>query len=253
MANENDILRRVRALLAKAESTTEEEASALVAKAQELIVRYAIDEAQLAKDPRVERKRPVAKRFAYSETRGYKEAKIQLLGGLERALGLKVALHGYSRSGHEECTVVGFEEDVQFFELLYTSLLVQGFRAAAEAHEAAPREWAWNERTWQDEYRKPNRRRFTNSFLRGFVYRVTERLKETRQEVVKSTGSELVLVDRSEEVAEAFGELFPNLGTHRSSYSADGKAWGAGSRAANRADLSGGAGHLGSQRALGGR
>jgi hypothetical protein len=253
MANENDILRRVRALLAKAESTTPEEAEALAAKAQELMVRYAIDEAELAKDPRLERKRPTSKRFAYSESRGYKDAKSALLGALERALGVKVALHGYSRSGLEECTVVGFSEDVDFFELLYTSLLLQGFRAAAEAHEAAPKQWEWSERQYQDVYRKPNRRRFTNSFLRGFAYRIGQRLAETRQQVAESTGSELVLVDRSQEVADAFRDLFPNIRSARSSHSADGRAWGAGRSAANRADLSGGRGAVTRNPAIGGR
>lgn len=118
------MLARVRALLAKAESTTfDEEAEALTAKAQELIARHALDEAALhdagdVGDPSV-RRIPLDPPYA--------KAKAFLLNEVADANRCR-AVHS------DDCgwvTVFGYDGDLHAVELLTTSLFAQATAAMA--------------------------------------------------------------------------------------------------------------------------
>lgn len=215
------VLTRVRALLAKAESTTYvEEAEALVAKAQELMARYSIDQASLHRDG-AEGHAPGLRRITVEDP--YASAKALLLTDVAKASGCQCLWLKDIGS----CAVFGFPADVAGVELLFTSLLAQ---AASAMHAAQPasRDGA-------------STIAFRRSFLASYAERIGDRLTEATRKIV----AEAVAVDdsllpvlaaREEEVLHAFEERFPNARTSRISVT-DARGRRAGLDAADRADL----------------
>jgi hypothetical protein len=216
------ILARVRALLAKAESTTfPEEAEALTAKAQELIARHAIEAAMLeggdGQTP------PGARRLGVDDP--YAAAKALLLSKVAEASRCRAVWDsdlGFS-------TVFGFPAELDAVELLYTSLLVQA-TAAMVAEGKRP------------EQRRQRSRGFRQSFLVSFASRIGERLRDTTAAVVSEAsaahGGALlpVLASRSEAVSDACAAAFPNTSVS-SPGASDAAGWVAGRTAADMASL----------------
>ena len=129
-------LERVRALLAKAESTSfPEEAEAFTIKAQELMARYGIDAAMVAAarhDQSAPSRRVVRLDAPYSS------AKAILLSVIARANRCAMV---WSTVDHE-AQVFGFDVDLDVVELLYVSLHLQATSAMLSAGrqvDAGPR------------------------------------------------------------------------------------------------------------------
>jgi len=216
---------RVRALLAKAESTEfPEEAEALTAKAQELMAKYAID--QLAVDARRGRTRSevTSRRFDLDIT--YGSAKSSLLGATGEANRCKVIWSPSSKSA----TVFGFPEDLDATELLFTSLLTQA--TAAMLRASPPGSHGSSVRS------------FRHAFFLAYASRVGERLQEVSRAAVEQGrlehGDDLLpaLVRRDEAVDAAVSQEFPRL-RHRRVSMSNGRGVQAGVAAAERADLGG--------------
>ncbi|TNC27665.1 DUF2786 domain-containing protein [Amycolatopsis alkalitolerans] len=207
------MLARVRALLAKAESTQfPEEAEALSAKAQELMSRYSFEQA-LVSSPR---SAGSARRFWLDEP--YLAAKSALVSAVASANRCRAV--SYQRLGF--LSVVGHEVDLDFVELLATSLLVQ----ATEAMLAAGRHGS---RT----------RSFRHAFLLAYAGRIGERLEEANSAASAEVSDERlrpVLARRSQEVDALFAELFPRV-SRRSHSVSNGAGWQAGRAAAETAKL----------------
>lgn len=131
VTGEPRMLSRIRALLAKAESTEyPEEAEALTAKAQQLMAQHSIDEALLAVTA-TGANTPAALRIGVDSP--YEVPKTMLLDAVAAANRCRVVWakeFGF-------CTIVGFDADLDGVELLYTSLLVQ---ATAAMHRAGSRQ-----------------------------------------------------------------------------------------------------------------
>jgi uncharacterized protein DUF2786 len=242
--SQSDVLRRVRALLDKAESTTyDAEREACVAKAQALMVEHAVGQATLAADPRAATATPVARRLTYATSRGYVNVRRDLLATLARANRCQAVVHTDRSRSAQEATLVGFVDDLAWVEMLYTSLLVQLFGAAERAYAAtAPGPPATGWRAWRRAraLERPNRRTFTNSFGHGFVHQVADRLRKATEEATLAgrPGAALVLSDRAAEVDAATRELFGDLTklrAGRSAWSADG--YRSGQAAGDTADL----------------
>jgi Protein of unknown function (DUF2786) len=125
------VLRRIRALLAKAEATDHPaEAESFTAKAQDLMTRHAIDEALLAAgDAAIT---VVAKRVHLQSP--YATTKTSLLNVVAKANRCKVIY--FDRLAI--ATVVGVPLDIDQVEMLFTSLLIQATRAMTEAGAALP-------------------------------------------------------------------------------------------------------------------
>jgi hypothetical protein len=219
------VVAKVRALLAKAESTDyPEEAEALSAKAQELITRYAIDRVLLdANDDDA----PIARRVSVDEP--YARAKAQLLASVARANRCRSVWS----SGIGCSTIVGFDTDVENVELLYSSLLVQATRALAAIGKDAPP--GAQERS----------RAYRRSFLFGFAAQIGHRLhdataRETAEADERHGGSLLpALASRELAVSNRLDELFPTLGQGRASRTtlSDHDGWVAGNAAGKLASL----------------
>jgi len=220
------VLRRIRGLLAKAESTEfPDEAEALTAKAQELMTRHAVDTALLDAGPATSARTPVDTRRVHVDD-PYVRAKMQLLGAVADANGVRLVW--YQSLGI--ANLVGAATDLDAVELLFTSLLLQVAQALTGAERQAGRRSA--------------SRSFRRAFLLGYAHRIGERLRAARQQATEQAAAERgvdllpVLRNRQEAVDDAFAELFPQVrSSRRTRASVDGGGWYAGRAAADRADV----------------
>jgi hypothetical protein len=223
------LLRRLRAMLAKAESTDfPEEAEALTARAQELMARHSIDQALLAAAHPESRGLPSGRRIGIDNP--YESPKAVLLTVVADANRCRSV---WSRQlGF--CTVLGFPSDLDAVEILFTSLLVQATTAMVAAGSKI------------DHRGRPRTRAFRHSFLAAYANRIGERLhhateEATRQAVSETGSTDLVpvLAAREEEVTEAVEKLFPKLVRHRMRNGRDHEGWVSGRAAADLASLHG--------------
>ena len=219
------MLERVRALLAKAESTTfPEEAEALAAKAQELMSRHAIDQAMLDAGGAAGSAAVVGWRVGVDDP--YAAAKSLLLdriAGANRCRAVWSKHFGFS-------TVFGARTDLEMVELLFTSLLVQANDAMLRAGRSV------------DGSGRSRTRSFRQSFLLAYAIRIGERLQATSAQVVEEEtqrrGEALlpVLASRAEAVDEAVRAVYPRVaerGMAVNNYS----GWVAGRAAAELASM----------------
>ena len=162
-ASANPILERVRALLAKAESTDHEsEAMAFTAKAQELMTKHAIEQAMIDEAGAAESS-PGMIRIPLDAP--YADAKALLLQTIAEHTRCRSLFLAELALSH----VIGYSDDLEAVELLFTSLLVQAQRGLAEASATAPA----GARTRSQAFR--------SAFLLGFTGRIGERLEEVRR------------------------------------------------------------------------
>lgn len=216
---------RIQALLTKAESTEfPEEAEALLAKAQELMVRHAIDEAMLAQGGRGPRDQ-VGTEIVVVEA-PYATAKASLLGSVARANQCRTVM-GPAGNGAQRCVVVGHQADIANVRTLFNALSLHAVRSMLET-PVPPHDTP---------------RRFRHAFLLAFSGRIGERLwavgeaaRAQAQAGPGPAGVGLVLASRAEAVDRTFKEAFPNVRyTTMSSSSSAGRL--SGRRAADRAGL----------------
>ncbi|MEU6232713.1 DUF2786 domain-containing protein [Kitasatospora sp. NPDC047058] len=238
------MLSRIRALLAKAESTDyPEEAEALTAKAQQLMAQHSIDEALLAAAG-ADRNAPAALRIGVDNP--YEGPKTMLLDAVAAANRCRVVWakeFGF-------CTIIGFDGDLDGVELLYTSLLVQATHAMNRAGSRQHLDGASRTKS------------FRHSFLVAYAARIRERLAAATERAtsdaaagrhLREDGTEEQLVPderllpalaaRTEAVDQEVGRMFPKLVSQRVRVS-DGEGWAAGRAAADRAALHGRAGEI---------
>jgi Protein of unknown function (DUF2786) len=221
---EDDLLARVRALLAKAESSTfEEEANAFTAKAQELMARHAIDQAMLAAVAHDLSDVPSSKEIPLESP--YAVAKALLLTVVGDANRCRVLTRNDSVA-----IIFGFASDIETVEMLYTSLLTQSSIAMMAA---GPKVSANGE---------SRTRSFRNAFIQAFSFRVGERLRTAQQsahdDASETFGAALVpvLADRQERVDLALAKEFPRA-RQRTIRSSNADGWAAGRQAADAVPL----------------
>ena len=211
------MLTKVRALLAKAESTEfSAEAEALTAKAQALMTRHSIDEALLAADD-----------GGSFDVRG-----VRVLIDQPYALEKATLLHVVAEANRVRAiwndfascvTLVGLPTDVAQVDLLFTSVLVQATRAMTQQSGSSAA--------------------FRRAFLHAFAVRIGERLTASADEAIDSYGAELVpvLVRQDAAVTDEFERLFPRVTSGSRRRQLDARGWDAGTRAADAAVLPRGA------------
>ncbi len=219
------MLARVRALLAKAESTTfPDEAEALSAKAQELMSRYSLERIVVdsagspGSDPH-----PAAVRRLWLDN-PYVAAKALLVGAVAEANRCRTVLS----EGLGFTTVLGDEVDLEIVELLSTSLLVQATRAMVAAGSQTTR--TGRSRT----------RSYRQSFLIAYATRIGERLTTARDVGAAAVADPArllpVLAAREQVVDELFESMFPQS-VSRSYSVGNASGWHAGRAAADLAVL----------------
>ncbi len=217
-------LSTVRALLAKATRTEfSEEARLLTSKAQELMTRYALTEAQL--EAHGERERDQIVTVVVEVEAPYRSGKGLLLGAIADANGCEmVAVH---EGGTTWYHLTGFTSDADRVQLLFTSLLLQ---AAREMLAATAEPWV-------------NLRSFRHAFLVGYATEIGGRLRASSETALAdhrhAHGSDIlpVLVDRQAQVRhEVERQWQGRLRSSRITYRT-GTGFSAGRRAARRAEV----------------
>ncbi|MDI6943207.1 DUF2786 domain-containing protein [Microbacterium barkeri] len=227
-------------LLAKAESTTPEEAEALTEHAERLMVKYGIGQALLderrarlgeTQDPVVEEQML----FTGAYARDLRE----LGGGVARALGTIRPLIADSARG-SVLYLVGFASDVQQARVLIASLRVQAL--------VAMRAWWLIERASYDWCADSDRRRARSGFVRGFGAGAAARIAENRRAIIEEAGSgtDLVLASRRSRVDAHVDALSPRRGRRRQG--ADAGAFASGHRSGRQANT--GEAAIGARRGL---
>lgn len=117
----DDIMRKVQALLAKADSTTfGEERDAFLAKADQLMMAYQIEafELEFRKD-KTQRRKPELRIYEYGTT-GSREADdqmVQVFKALADMIGIKLGFWGWRTS-----KAVGYPEDLDYLDMLFTNI-----------------------------------------------------------------------------------------------------------------------------------
>jgi hypothetical protein len=209
------VLTRVRALLAKAESTEFElEAEALSAKAQELMTRYSL-ERLLVDATDADPHETGARRIWLDEPyAGAKALLVSAVAEANRCAAVWSEDPGFS-------TVVGDDRDLEATDLMVTSLLVQATRAMLHP----------------EHHQQDRKRSFRQSFLVAYASRIGERLRGANAHVSgELPGAELVpaLAALAERVARTREGLFPRTTTTSVAVS-NGSGWAAGLAAADSA------------------
>ncbi len=228
MNADDNLLARVRKLLAQAEdpSVTEAEAEAFNIKAAQLIARHGIDQAMLSAAG--EKRDEITQRSIVMDN-PYSRDKAHLLSSIAHALRCQAVLYGTGKST-ARVIVFGFASDIERVELLFTSLLLQ---ATSQLTRIRPDNYFGYESTAA--YRR--------SWLAGFTAAVYRRLRnaetqatDTTTTTTTGTSAALVLRDRQAQVADAFKAAFPRLRNVRSRH-LSGSGYGEGTLAGSRADL----------------
>ena len=221
------ILTRVRAFLAKAESTPyPAEADTFTTAAQALMARHSIDYALLMAAGRAPADKPMGRRIGVDNP--YEAPKVTLLDSIASANRCRAV---WSKE-FGFVTVVGYPSDLDTVELLFTSLLVQVTMAMTrEGSRTGP---GGRSRT----------RTFRHSFLLSYAHRIRERLTETTREQTETAAAEPagknllpVLAAREEAVDQATTELFPQITRSSTNHTWDPEGWSSGRAAADLAVL----------------
>lgn len=205
MTTDHSKLEMIRALLAKAERTdNDNERDAYNAKASELIAKYGIEQALIsAKRPL--REMPTTRTWRIVAP--YVTDRRMLLAAIGHSLGLpNVGWRRYDAESGKYCfemTLTGFESDLERVDVLYTSLLVQ----MAQGVTAARVPWDEDPRV------------FRKSWMYGFTVIVGRRLQAAERSAAHDAnndapGTDLVLVDRAAQVKTAFEAANPKLGKY---------------------------------------
>ncbi|MGN6608150.1 MAG: DUF2786 domain-containing protein [Jatrophihabitans sp.] len=196
------VLRRVRALLAKAEATEfADEAEAFTAKAQQLTTVHAIDRA-MADAAAPTTHAPTVRRVWLDAP--YVDSKALLVAAVADANTCRCVFT--KQWGF--VTLVGFTSDLDLAELLSTSLLVQATRAMTAVGSQYTRTGTSRTRSYRQ------------SFLVAYAGRIRERLRDAAADVTATAdaarGGTLlpVLSQRADRVDAKLGRLFPQTTSH---------------------------------------
>lgn len=252
MNSQERMIEKVMRLLAKAESTTPEEAELLVAKATELMIREEIDQAMLASAQGRIVDEIIEKKITFKGS--YADAQRDLFFAVGRAHGFKL-LQSWAPGSQKAGAWIGFKHDLEQTEVLLTSLLIQQARAATGYFKANPCE------SWMTAFDKFAAKR---SHMMGFATGVQSIISERRRQTIKTVTDErvaacpddstssvaLVLQSKDDQVKDWYDKRYGNLKSGRARRLAgNGDATSAGHRAGRSADL--GSNRIGARKALG--
>jgi len=231
MTDERQI-ERIQALLAKAEATTHPaEAEAYMAKAQELMTKYAIDELMLTASG----KKGSGEITTIEIIVPAPHADLKILGlhQLSFLHDCKVVMGGkqYKPGSNrrvvtgQRCWVTGHERDLERLEAVFASMSIQCTNEMLRANKG---------RTEVTEFR----RAFTTGYFERIARRLREQQERTRQEQHFAESSLLpVLRDKAAQVEAAFNAKWAGDILRPGAQGQYGHGYNQGREAANRADL----------------
>ncbi len=215
------MLEKISNLLAKAEATTfAEEAHAFTEKAQELMQKYAIDQAMLEASRPGMVSKPIMVKIKIPQP--YVNSKQRLLSTIAGNNRCKIVYEGDTKT--RVVYLFGYESDINWVQELFLSLLIQ-------AHMEMLVPVGVNTKSWK------------NNFIYGFADEIGRRLREANKresvsrEATTGVGSALVLVDRNKQVVSLRDETFPRLTSGSNPGASSSLGYGEGKQAGGRAGL----------------
>lgn len=216
-------------LLAKAESTTPEEAEALMEHAARLMAKYAIDQATIDERRRLHgqtSEQIVEKHIVFEGV--YSKAHLSLGTAIVFALGTLRPLQSM-RGNRRVLYIVGYESDVAQAEALINSLVLQATVSMKQWWDGERDRYAWED----DSVKRTARLSFVTAFGQG----AASRIQDNRRTVIAeaSTGTDLVLIDRKSRVDEHVDGMSTRKSRSRASQT-DRSAYSAGHRAGQNAN-----------------
>lgn len=219
---DDKIIDKVGKLLTKAEgASTQHEADAFFAKAQELMTKYAIDEMALAHARgKANVKEDIVTEYVTVGS-SYHREDIQLYSSVGAANSVRVFI--YSARSFKQAALVGYPSDIANVKLMVTSLLIQLGR---EAKRECPNDMeSWERFVWR------------RSFRSAYATTIGKRLEEARDEAAGDFLPELR--SRMTEVDDHIADNMNISQSRRSRRAADASGAASGASAARRADLGG--------------
>lgn len=233
MARNTNVIEKIQLLLNKAEgNANEHEAEMCYNEAMKLMQRHAVDESML---PGNAAKESIIKVVIIVKKRDeIRTAKTRLISGIAKANRCRII--NASNRGEGEVWIFGYESDVAFVEMLYMSVLLQYAVA--------------RNRGWKEYYGPESRYLWVNSFAQGYANRIGDRLVELAEKSAKEAGTELVLFDRGQEVADYIKKTEDTV-QGRMVKSRNGTGFNQGWSAGGNANLSGGRNNLSGRKTLG--
>lgn len=189
-------------LLAKAESTTPEEAEALTEHAERLMVKYMIDQATLdARRVKAGKSAEKIVKLSVDVVGSYRKSLVNVWVMAGRALGAVEFLKSSDNGKFIKLHLIGFESDLEQLITLGKSLEVQG--------AVALRSWWKINKPHYSGVRSYDQWEARSAFLNGFATGVARRITDSKAKIVNgsSTSTALVLVDRSQAVQEFFQNI----------------------------------------------
>lgn len=193
---------KITALLAKAESTTPDEAEALTDVAVRLMAKYKIDQSLL--DMRRAAAGQTSEsiiKHTFKFTGTYHRALLYTFEGVAKQLGLQASFHRYPNASYLH--IYGFESDVAQAKLLMTSLQLQ-LTSALTAW------WrTYDEKRWMSAMAKfKSRRSFMFAFGEGVEYRLFSARRTAMAEAESTApGTEVALLDRAAQLRAHYKTL----------------------------------------------
>lgn len=180
---------RIKALLRKAETTTPEEAEILTEKAEELMLKYGIDQALLNARSTGDKERIQKLKIPLKGI--YAKAYMDMMHSIAMAFGNVRAFFTQWKQSDVDYTIVGFESDVSQLQVLLTSLQLQ----AVVALDAWVKSIDMSNYTPMEKFKA--RRTFIKAFGNGAATRITKARASAVKDAESTTpGAELVLRDR---------------------------------------------------------
>lgn len=193
-------LEKIRALLAKAESTDQEQEAVLyMEKAQELMFKYRVDQAMIdATLPKEKREKPIFYQMAFSEVPGW-SARKQLLLGLSSINSVIAKMWRPDGRDIKAVNLYGMESDIRWVEELYTSITMQMDQAilGRTAGETVD-EFDLMFGPGVDKLDVANIHNWKIEFMNGYVERIMNRLRPVS--VSGQASVQIVLRNKREEV-----------------------------------------------------
>lgn len=235
----NDLIRKVEALMRKAERTDNEaEAEAFYGKAQQLMSQHNIDEAMLRlSDTEIPAEEVIYDDMAIKRS-GFFESMLKLAVACAEANDVR-CLVKTPKDWRENAGVrfVGLPSNITKAKMLYVGLLAQCLKFRRSVPDYVKDEAEYAGAGYIQRWRR--------DFSLGFAARIGSRLQEMKRETERAAAAKddrllPVLASRKDEVDRYYSSMVgaPRRGRSRSGPMSD--AFAAGSNAANRADLGGG-------------
>lgn len=206
------IVERIQMLLKKAESTTPEEAEALTAAAEKLMIKHGIDRATAEASGRVKKEEIV--QYTIDFPGQWQTAWVNGFSWVVRAMGLR-PLQARIHTGEMRMWIIGFESDAREVLELIESLKTQSENALNEWWKSTGLPYC-KMYGYTNHQRHVEKRSFMESFGEGAASRIRKEREVAVEESV--TGTDIVLRDRSKMVDD-FVDVVLNPGKARGGHS----------------------------------